>query len=88
MKPLRDLSDEELESEIGRLEALEKSSQSAVNSSQLDAVNPFESVNQKPLTVNKIGRNDPCPCGAINPETGKPYKYKKCGFINAPQHKA
>jgi len=29
---------------------------------------------------DKIGRNDPCPCGS-----GK--KYKKCGLINAPQHK-
>jgi len=27
---------------------------------------------------NKPGRNDPCPCGKINPETGKPMKYKKC----------
>ncbi|MDP2676997.1 MAG: preprotein translocase subunit SecA [bacterium] len=35
----------------------------------------------------KIGRNDPCPCGAINPETGKPYKHKQCGLINAPHHK-
>ncbi|MDD5710664.1 MAG: preprotein translocase subunit SecA [Candidatus Colwellbacteria bacterium] len=35
----------------------------------------------------KVGRNDPCPCGAVNPETGKPYKYKKCGLINAPHHK-
>jgi len=26
----------------------------------------------------KIGRNDPCPCGKINPKTGKPMKYKKC----------
>jgi preprotein translocase subunit SecA len=26
----------------------------------------------------KVGRNDPCPCGAIDPKTGKPYKYKKC----------
>ena len=34
-----------------------------------------------------VGRNDPCPCGAINPNTGKPYKYKKCGLINAPYHK-
>jgi preprotein translocase subunit SecA len=34
-----------------------------------------------------IGRNDPCPCGAINPNTGKPYKYKQCGLINAPYHK-
>jgi preprotein translocase subunit SecA len=34
----------------------------------------------------KIGRNDPCPCGAINPNTGKVYKYKQCGLINAPWH--
>lgn len=45
----------------------------------------------EPSTFNnqpsiKLGRNDPCPCGAINPETGKPYKYKKCGMINAPYH--
>ncbi|PIW91821.1 MAG: preprotein translocase subunit SecA [Candidatus Nealsonbacteria bacterium CG_4_9_14_0_2_um_filter_37_38] len=26
----------------------------------------------------KPGRNDPCPCGKINPQTGKPMKYKKC----------
>ena len=26
----------------------------------------------------KIGRNEPCPCGKINPQTGKPMKYKKC----------
>lgn len=36
---------------------------------------------------NEVGRNDPCPCGAINPETGEVYKYKKCGMINAPHHK-
>ncbi len=35
----------------------------------------------------KLGRNDPCWCGAIDPNTGKPYKYKKCGLINAPYHK-
>ena len=34
-----------------------------------------------------VGRNDPCPCGAINPATGEVYKYKKCGLINAPQHR-
>lgn len=40
------------------------------------------------LSVTKeVGRNDPCPCGAVNPETGKPYKYKQCGLINAPYHK-
>ena len=36
---------------------------------------------------NKVGRNDPCPCGAVNPETGHVYKYKKCGLINAQHHK-
>ena len=74
------MSDEELESEIQRLEALEKSLQP-------DVVNPYESLNRKPLTVNKIGRNDPCPCGAIDPNTKKPYKWKKCGLIGAPYHK-
>ncbi len=34
----------------------------------------------------KIGRNEPCPCGAVNPETGRVYKYKRCGMINAPYH--
>ncbi|MGG0824952.1 SEC-C metal-binding domain-containing protein [Paenibacillus turicensis] len=32
---------------------------------------PFAIPNKKPITVEKIGRNDPCPCGS-----GK--KYKKC----------
>ncbi len=26
----------------------------------------------------KVGRNDPCPCGKKDPTTGKPIKYKKC----------
>ena len=34
-----------------------------------------------------VGRNDPCPCGAVNPTTGKIYKYKQCGLIDAPYHK-
>jgi preprotein translocase subunit SecA len=38
-------------------------------------------------SAQKVGRNDPCPCGAIDPSTGKVYKYKKCGLINAPYHK-
>ena len=48
-----------------------------------------EESQQKPVVNAKkqLGRNDPCPCGAINPETGKIYKYKKCGMINAPWHK-
>src|SRR3990170_808390 len=38
-------------------------------------------------SAKNIGRNDSCPCGAINPATGEVYKYKKCGLINAPQHR-
>lgn len=26
----------------------------------------------------KIGRNDPCPCGAVDEKTGKPKKFKHC----------
>ena len=37
--------------------------------------------------MEEVGRNDPCPCGAINPTTGEVYKWKKCGMINAPQHR-
>jgi preprotein translocase subunit SecA len=33
-----------------------------------------------PKTDNKVGRNDPCPCGS-----GK--KYKKCGMLNTEEHK-
>ncbi|MBI3888831.1 preprotein translocase subunit SecA [Candidatus Nomurabacteria bacterium] len=49
---------------------------------------PTELGGQKDLVNGKeIGRNDPCPCGAINPATGEVYKWKKCGMINAPQHR-
>jgi len=35
-----------------------------------------------PLVIqNKLGRNDPCPCGSG-------LKYKKCGLISAPYHKS
>lgn len=35
---------------------------------------------KKPVS-NKVGRNDPCPCGKIDPKTGKPMKYKKCCYL-------
>ncbi len=31
-----------------------------------------------PAPHAKVGRNDPCPCGKIDPKTGNPLKYKKC----------
>lgn len=52
--------------------------ESALNrrSNQRSAAKP-----QKPVVKSKdIGRNDPCPCGSG-------LKYKKCGLINAPEHK-
>lgn len=49
---------------------------------------PDQDTQPNPSTTNqKIGRNDPCPCGAIDPASGKVYKYKKCGLINAPYHR-
>jgi len=63
-------------------------------------LNPVSSPQPRPVTpkkdtapsppansAKKLGRNDPCPCGAIDPKTGKVYKYKKCGLINASHHK-
>ncbi len=35
-----------------------------------------------PEKVNKVGRNDPCPCGATKPD-GSPIKYKHCHGKNA-----
>lgn len=57
------------------------------NSSAPTSDIPASPAGRRTPTSGKIGRNDPCPCGAINPETGKPYKYKKCGMINAQYHK-
>jgi uncharacterized protein YecA (UPF0149 family) len=34
---------------------------------------------QQPVSNQKIGRNDPCPCGSG-------LKYKKCGLINSKTH--
>lgn len=51
---------------------------------------PANGAGKKGLPTSKdedVGRNDPCPCGAINPATGEVYKYKKCGLIDAPQHR-
>ena len=41
---------------------------------------PQSEVSRSPAVATKLGRNDPCPCGSG-------LKYKKCGLINAPEHK-
>ncbi|MDP2632542.1 MAG: preprotein translocase subunit SecA [Candidatus Curtissbacteria bacterium] len=74
-KDPNEMTDEELDAEIAHLETIEKQGQSG-----LVPDSPFKSINNKPLKVEKIGRNDPCPCGSG-------LKWKKCGLINAPEHK-
>jgi preprotein translocase subunit SecA len=54
--------------------------------SEFSDTNEIKVGDKKDSDLN-IGRNDPCPCGAINPATGEVYKWKKCGMINAPQHR-
>ncbi|MEJ7631141.1 MAG: preprotein translocase subunit SecA [Rubrobacteraceae bacterium] len=41
---------------------------------------PSERQNTPRQASNKVGRNDPCPCGSGQ-------KYKKCGFLDTPEHK-
>src|SRR3989338_2715296 len=79
-------SDKEINAEITRPEALE-AQKGQISTPGVGFDSPGVSPFSQPIKIPKLGRNDPCPCGAINPQTGKPYKYKKCGMINAPQHK-
>ena len=76
-----EMTDQELDAEIAKLEAIE------AQKGQTSTPGGSPYLNNQPLKVSKIGRNDPCPCGAIDPNTTKPYKWKKCGLINAPYHK-
>ncbi len=36
-----------------------------------------EKVYPRTIKTNKVGRNDPCPCGKLD-ANGKPLKFKKC----------
>ena len=47
-----------------------------------------DNIGRSSAVKTKVGRNDPCPCGATNPLTGKTYKYKQCGLVNARHHRA
>ena len=54
------------------------------NSPQSTAKTKSSSVIGSPSSVSdkkKLGRNDPCPCGSG-------LKYKKCGLVNASQHRS
>ena len=78
-KDPNEMSDDELNAEIARLEAMETAK------ARGQFTTPDNPMVGKPgaalLKVSKIGRNDPCPCGSG-------LKWKKCGLINATQHKA
>jgi preprotein translocase subunit SecA len=75
-KEVKDMKKEE-DSETG---------QTLVTSQEDSSGKPARNATQG-ASGGEVGRNDPCPCGAINPATGEVYKYKKCGLINAPQHR-
>lgn len=78
-----EMTDEELEAEIERLEALQSGHQ-VIRSSGDQVITPDNPITPQPgsqsLKVVKVGRNDPCPCGSG-------LKYKRCGLINSPSHK-
>ncbi|MBU3918942.1 preprotein translocase subunit SecA [Patescibacteria group bacterium] len=49
------------------------------DSKTLEQVENRNSVQVRPAqSKKKPGRNDPCPCGKTDPQTGKSMKYKKC----------
>ena len=52
----------------------------SASSNSPTVTNSQESPNKPPVKKEKIGRNDPCPCGSG-------LKYKKCGLINAKEHR-
>ncbi len=71
-----------------RVYRIHVATQAHVHENAVENVPQSEVSEPQPIAADKkIGRNDPCWCGAIDPETGKVYKYKKCGLINASYHK-
>jgi len=60
--------------EIAGLQAPAQAAVGEGNFSQ-EVAEPVKTVR---LSHPKVGRNDPCPCGAKDPATGHPIKYKKC----------
>ncbi len=60
------------------LQTLESSIANTILKVSLTATKPVaSSVSQTPKLKEKVGRNDPCPCGAKHPD-GRPIKYKHC----------
>lgn len=77
-----------LEVEGGASSAVEApAAPTEVRAEHAETINSKEADSRLVQAEKKVGRNDPCPCGAIDPATGKVYKYKKCGLVNAPHHR-
>src|SRR5256885_2390422 len=61
--------------------ALTKAAETAEATTSGEPVKPKPNRPTGPVVGGqKVGRNDPCPCGSG-------LKYKKCGMINAPEHR-
>ena len=60
------------------LQTFESSIANTILKVSLTTTKPVASpVSQTPKLKEKVGRNDPCPCGAKHPD-GRPIKYKHC----------
>ena len=49
-------------------------------------ISAASSAGQASREFGNVGRNDPCPCGAKNPD-GTSKKYKNCGLQNTAEHR-
>ena len=76
LRILPHVGSEAVKEEKVQLEAIHESAQALTDSESREGT--AGQVNHE--AKEKIGRNDPCPCGS-----GK--KYKNCGLANAPEHK-
>jgi preprotein translocase subunit SecA len=76
--PAQAVPTEELETDL--TQAAEQATPQAVTETGDAKESKPEKITNKPVKKsNKVGRNDPCPCGS-----GK--KYKKCGLLDTPEH--
>lgn len=62
-------------------EKLEADARGSIQNLEADqrgsTIGVYQRSNQRESAYGKVGRNDPCPCGAKKPD-GTPIKYKKC----------
>lgn len=76
----------EIEQQVGqeKVDALQNAVEASTgNMTPAEYMTLMQQLKTKPVVRDhkKIGRNDPCPCGAVD-ENGKPKKYKNCCFAS------